>query len=180
MWVCICVWTSSDAGMCSLFSMVHVLHPPQGGVLPAYSFMRTNQPVFQPSSLLQPVWMGPPGSQRTQVCVCVCMRACVCVRVHVYACVRARMCVCCTLLPMVCVGFPTGWCVTSPCVQWDKSTCPSAFFPCTASTDDTTWISTITGLCVVWVWMCNTYYILCLCRTMFTAFTTCSKWFIAT
>ena len=30
-------------------------------------------PVPQPSSFQQPVLMGPPGSQRTQVCVCLCM-----------------------------------------------------------------------------------------------------------
>ena len=80
---------------------------------------------------------------------------CTCECVFVYMCifrVQDRY-LYCTPLPMVYVGFPTGWCLPSPCVQWGKSTCPSAFFPCTASTDDTTWISTITGLCVVWVWM---------------------------
>ena len=46
-------------------------------------------------------------------------------------------------LPMVCVGIPTGWC--PPCLQWNKSTCLSTFFP---PTDGTTWISTNTGLCV--------------------------------
>ena len=52
------------------------------------------------------------------------------------------------LLPMVCVVSPTGWCAPSPCVQWDKSTCHSAFFPLTTSTDGTTWISANTGVCV--------------------------------
>ena len=83
---------------------------------------------------------------------------CTCECVFVYMCIYVRVqdrYLYCTLLPMVCVGFPTRWCLPSPCVHWDKSTCPSAIFPCTASTDDTTCISTITGLCVVWVGMCE-------------------------
>ena len=60
---------------------------------------------------------------------------------------------------MVAVGSPTGWCLLSLCVQWSNSIIPSAFIHCTASTDDTTWTATNTGLCV-WVrgedelWMC--------------------------
>ena len=60
---------------------------------------------------------------------------------------------------MVAAGSPTGWCLLSLCVQWSNSIIPSAFIHCTASTDDTTWTATNTGLCV-WVrgedelWMC--------------------------
>ena len=45
------------------------------------------------------------------------------------------------------LGSPTGWCLPSPCVQWSKTTCPSAFFTPTSRTS---------GLYVcctcVWVW----------------------------
>ena len=55
---------------------------------------------------------------------------------------------------MVPVGSPTGWCLPSPCVQWGKTTCPSAFFLPTTSTNGTTWISTNTGLCVCCICAC--------------------------
>ena len=60
---------------------------------------------------------------------------------------------CLNLLPMVPVGSPTGWCLPSPCVQWGKATCPSAVFLPTPSTNETTWISTNTGLCVCVVYV---------------------------
>ena len=63
-----------------------------------------------------------------------------------------------SLLPMVPVGSLTGWCLPSPCVQWDKATSPSAFFLPTTSTNGTTWISNNAGLCVfcthAWMWVC--------------------------
>ena len=80
-------------------------------------------------------------------CMCIGRRGCVCIFVHDrywYS----------ILLPMVSVGSPTGWCVPRSCVHGSESTLPSAFFCCTASTDDTTWISANTGLCVVWVGIC--------------------------
>ena len=51
--------------------MLHVLLPPQGGVLPAHAFRGASQSVFQPSSVKQPVQKQPPVSQQTRVCVCV-------------------------------------------------------------------------------------------------------------
>ena len=54
---------------------------------------------------------------------------------------------------MVLVGPPTGWCLPSPCIQWDKAACPSAFFLPTASINGTTWISTKTGLCMYVVFL---------------------------
>ena len=33
-----------------------------------------------------------------------------------------------------CIGCPTGWYVPSPCVQWSKTTCSSAYFTPTSNT----------------------------------------------
>ena len=126
--------------------LVHLLVSPQVGAFPPHVSREAIPPAHQTSSLLQPVC----GSW-----VCVCM--------YVACVLEVGMCVCIfvhdrywysILLPMVSVGSPTVWCVPSPCVHGNQSTLPSAFFCCTASTDDTTRISANTGLCVVWVWIC--------------------------
>ena len=48
-----------------------------------------------------------------------------------------------------CIGSPAGWCLPSPCVQWSKTTCHSAFFTPTSSTSGLH----VCGTCVcTWVW----------------------------